>query len=429
MKKIFWFLAIVLLSKTVVAQDTYKLYSPTNTYYWIEHNWDGLGWNLVGKNGHGDEQPNVHLVNINGTAEISNNTKRWNNVPANFGDNSITSLNSVIGMDNSGFVGRASSQQIKSWLGLGSSLFFNADGYTPSKIMVNGVYQGQIPNISLAVGDSDTGFQSTGDGVLLYYRNNEALYFMDEVWHKRNLLPSYEAASGSIVQRDGNGFTKQSYINLTTPIDNQQIANFITDNGDGYMRKNSIDNVKNNLLSNETLQTVANRNNWMEGPNGFKMIFAKPGTKAYDIGIREDAIFTIGDMGERTINVNGQGNVGIGIVNSSEKLTVNGRIKANEIRVNGQGTPDYVFEKGYKIASLEELESYIKKNKHLPEVPSAKEAENNGIELGEMNKILLKKIEELTLHLIAQGKEIQLLKMQQSKSAYKVKKQTKNKKK
>ncbi|MBT2563808.1 hypothetical protein J7E50_21385 [Pedobacter sp. ISL-68] len=120
------------------------------------------------------------------------------------------------------------------------------------------------------------------------------------------------------------------------------------------------------------------------------------------------------------------GNVGIGTFNPEDKLTVNGRIKANEIRVNGQQTPDYVFNEDYKNLSLPALEAYIKKHKHLPEVPSAKEAENNGIELGEMNKILLKKIEELTLHLIKQDKEIKLLKKQQSKRVIIAKKHSRN---
>ncbi|WP_293788536.1 hypothetical protein [uncultured Pedobacter sp.] len=104
------------------------------------------------------------------------------------------------------------------------------------------------------------------------------------------------------------------------------------------------------------------------------------------------------------ITIDGSGYVGIGINNPSEKFTVNGKIKANEIRVDGAGTPDYVFEEDYKILSLKEIEQYIKKNKHLPEIPSAYEAAENGISLGEMNKLLLKKIEELTLHLIEKDK-------------------------
>jgi len=106
------------------------------------------------------------------------------------------------------------------------------------------------------------------------------------------------------------------------------------------------------------------------------------------------------------MSIRSNGYVGIGTMTPEEKFTVSGKIKANEIRVNGNGAPDYVFEESYKIGTLEELEGYIKKNKHLPEVPSAKEFERNGIALGEMNKLLLKKIEELTLHLIEKDKEL-----------------------
>ena len=77
--------------------------------------------------------------------------------------------------------------------------------------------------------------------------------------------------------------------------------------------------------------------------------------------------------------------------------------------------PDYVFEPAYKMPSLQELEAYIKKNKHLPDVPTAKEVAKDGLDVGDMNRILLQKIEELTLHLIEQGKEIERLKNQVQK--------------
>ncbi|WP_293788539.1 hypothetical protein [uncultured Pedobacter sp.] len=99
------------------------------------------------------------------------------------------------------------------------------------------------------------------------------------------------------------------------------------------------------------------------------------------------------------------GKVGIGLKNPTEMLSVNGRIKAKEVRVDGTGAPDYVFEENYQNLTLPALESYIKANKHLPEVPSAKELERDGMAIGEMNKLLLKKIEELTLHLIEKDKQ------------------------
>ncbi|MDQ0638318.1 hypothetical protein QF042_001883 [Pedobacter sp. W3I1] len=113
------------------------------------------------------------------------------------------------------------------------------------------------------------------------------------------------------------------------------------------------------------------------------------------------------------------GNVGIGTAIPREKLSVNGKIRAHEIKIEATNWPDYVFDKGYKIGTLVELESYIMANKHLPEIPSAKEVEANGVELGEMNKLLLKKVEELTLHLIEKDKNAlqqnSLLKLQAEK--------------
>ncbi|WP_167335443.1 hypothetical protein [Pedobacter kyungheensis] len=105
------------------------------------------------------------------------------------------------------------------------------------------------------------------------------------------------------------------------------------------------------------------------------------------------------------ITIRPQGNVGIGIATPDEKLAVNGKIRAKEIKVEASNWPDYVFEEDYKVGTLEGLESYIKTNKHLPEVPNAKEVEANGVALGEMNKLLLKKIEELTLYVIELKKE------------------------
>ncbi|TKC12044.1 hypothetical protein FA048_00040 [Pedobacter polaris] len=87
-------------------------------------------------------------------------------------------------------------------------------------------------------------------------------------------------------------------------------------------------------------------------------------------------------------------------------LAVNGKIRSREIKVETANWPDYVFADNYQIPSLAELEKYIKANKHLPGIPSATEVEKNGIELGEMNKLLLKKIEELSIILIQKDKKM-----------------------
>ncbi len=65
------------------------------------------------------------------------------------------------------------------------------------------------------------------------------------------------------------------------------------------------------------------------------------------------------------------------------------------------------------LPSLSEVESYITRHRHLPGIPSAKEVENNGVDLGEMNAKLLQKVEELTLYVIDLQKQIDELKNQQ----------------
>lgn len=100
------------------------------------------------------------------------------------------------------------------------------------------------------------------------------------------------------------------------------------------------------------------------------------------------------------------GNIGMGTLTPKEKLSVFGTVRAMEVKVESTGWPDYVFEKDYKIGTLNELEAYIKIHKHLPEIPSAEVIEKEGLALGEMNKKLLKSLEELTLHVIEQNKQL-----------------------
>ncbi len=92
------------------------------------------------------------------------------------------------------------------------------------------------------------------------------------------------------------------------------------------------------------------------------------------------------------------------------RLFVKDGIKTEKVKVEiaaSNGWADYVFKKDYKLMPLKDLQSYIDENGHLPEVPTTEEAITNGIELKEMNILLLKKVEELTLYTLQQQKNIE----------------------
>jgi len=158
--------------------------------------------------------------------------------------------------------------------------------------------------------------------------------------------------------------------------------------GQDYANGLEIDFFGNNNVSSDPIYTYGG------GPGSAALINvnAKP--------------LVLGTNNQGKMIIDGAGNVGIGTTSPDAKLAVSGQVHAQEVKVSvAVPGPDYVFEKDYPLTSLEEIKNYIDQNKHLPEVPSAKEMEKNGIQLGEMNMLLLKKIEELTLYVIELKKE------------------------
>ncbi len=139
-----------------------------------------------------------------------------------------------------------------------------------------------------------------------------------------------------------------------------------------------------------------------------------------------DAPLIEGDFANQFFNINGK--IGVNIAIPEHELDVNGTVRAQElvvevlssntmnlegelfadkvtVRANGN-TADFVFEENYELKDLSEVEAFIKENKHLPEIPSAEEMEEQGVNLAEMNKLLLQKVEELTLYTIIQAEQI-----------------------
>ena len=110
--------------------------------------------------------------------------------------------------------------------------------------------------------------------------------------------------------------------------------------------------------------------------------------------------------------INTPGFVGIGTDHPQTKLDVRGAIRANEIYVNNVSGADFVFDDSYNLRPLSEVKDFVQQNQHLPEIPSAAEMQENGVNMNELQMQMLQKIEELTLYVINQEQRIKELETQ-----------------
>ena len=134
------------------------------------------------------------------------------------------------------------------------------------------------------------------------------------------------------------------------------------------------------------------------------------------IGMEPSASYRLKVAGDMYIGVDlkvtnelkaGSASIGNGFTCSAD-----GQVRTKGIRVTLDGWSDFVFDDGYRLPSLKEVEQYIARHRHLPDIPSAAEVEQQGIDLGQMNALLLQKVEELTLYIIDMQKQINELKQQ-----------------
>lgn len=158
-----------------------------------------------------------------------------------------------------------------------------------------------------------------------------------------------------------------------------------------------------------------NNNVRMVQAPGMSLFFTDKGNLAL-YSVPSNAAGSVANDGLYGLIQYNSGQVGIGtnyditgFAESTTKLFVLGGIRARKVKVDQLNWPDYVFDKGYRLTPLSEVEKYIKANNHLPEVPPAAEIEKNGLDLGENQATLLKKIEELILYLIEQNKKLEEL--------------------
>jgi len=160
------------------------------------------------------------------------------------------------------------------------------------------------------------------------------------------------------------------------------------------------------------------------GSSGFRLRVGDNGSYYTDVSGNQIASFNNGSAADLYLNASssgnvllatGGGNIAIGTTDPhGYKLAVDGSAIATSMTVKLYAEwPDYVFKKNYKLPSLLQVKTYIDKNRHLPEMPSEQEVKDNGINLGEIVKIQTKKIEELTLYVIEQQKQIEQLKKEE----------------
>lgn len=165
-----------------------------------------------------------------------------------------------------------------------------------------------------------------------------------------------------------------------------------------------------------TVETLNNSYGISHLGEGGNILATRMGGTSAGIGTFSNTNMRIFANGASAIFVSsGTGNVGIGIDFPSYKLEVNGSIRAKEVIVESTSWPDYVFDNHYKLPLLSDVENFIQQNNHLPNIPSAKEIETQGLHIGDTQKKMMEKIEELTLYMIEKSKEIDLLKKQVAK--------------
>ncbi|OAN60999.1 hypothetical protein A8B79_05855 [Balneola sp. EhC07] len=224
------------------------------------------------------------------------------------------------------------------------------------------------------------------------------------IWH---------GTEGGIIDAIGGGDLYLGYDTSTKIILNRNGGNVGVGNSNPSEKLSVTGNIYSNsrlLLGSFTNKGVGRIQIRHEGGNNGIVLWTETGniTKRIWIDDASNTLQITAGVGlNNGLSVNKDGKIGVGTSTPDQKLTVKGKIHSEEVIVdlNVPG-PDYVFEEDYDLTTLKDLEAYIKVNKHLPEIPSAKEMEANGITLGKMNMLLLKKIEELTLHAIEQEKKL-----------------------
>lgn len=192
----------------------------------------------------------------------------------------------------------------------------------------------------------------------------------------------------------------------TNPIDVTTALSIFNGSRDGIKFTSPYNNTKLISISNSNLPGVSP---FLVNGDGTSQINTFNTSEAFAIKGYDGINFN------KVLSINGDGRTSIGdsYIPTGYMLAVKGKIISEEVVVELRGNwPDYVFNKEYKLIPLKDLETFIKNNKHLPNIPSAKQITKDGVPVGDLVKKQMEKIEELTLYMIDQQKQIDELKKQ-----------------
>jgi len=220
------------------------------------------------------------------------------------------------------------------------------------------------------------------------------------------LIPGKESSAGKIGYATFGANDALDIVGAGTTGTNRKITFW---NEGGAQFRGNVGIATNNPSEALTVQTLNNSNGISHRGEGGNVIMTRIGGTSAGIGTFSPTNMRIFCNSISRIFINETtGNVGIGTDNPTYKLSVLGNIRSTEVVVE-TGWADYVFENKYKLLPLDDLEKFIQQHKHLPNIPSAKEVEEKGLHLGDTQKRMMEKIEELTLYIIEQNKRIAIL--------------------
>jgi hypothetical protein len=197
------------------------------------------------------------------------------------------------------------------------------------------------------------------------------------------------------------GQTEQHFINWNS-VGNVGIGTVTPENAEGWHKVLEVKSAINakSLVSTENVISGLWSHEW-----GF---YGAPSGGISGTYTNHPFSFITNKVSRMTITNDGRVGIGVSAPPSDFKLAVAGKVIADELKVkpHASGWPDYVFKPQYQLMPLSQVEDFIKEKGHLPEVPRAEEVAKEGVELGTNQALLLKKIEELTLHLIQMEKRL-----------------------